>query len=584
MRRSMRDVMRLHWPFALLAALGLWLMLANLGADYLWEDEGDTAVLASNILKFGVPKAWDGVTFTDADKGARLNDNLVMVSHPWAQYYAAAGSFFLFGESTFAARLPFALAGWLTIVLVYLFTLRISGNRWAAFGAATLLVLSVQFLLYCRQCRNYSLNMLFTCALVWIFLRMKSWRECALFALVAVLLFHTHPIGIVPVAVLGILTLIYRPLAAQRRWFWLAAPAIAIFTLPWLALARSGYAENVGRVEDVEDFFLRLVQYLIECASVAPLIGCAVLLLLCWIRWRMQPKSESGGELGATNGNALFEKSEANFLIVAVALIVAYAFPMAIMQSSNSLFLFGIRYVPAVIPLVAMVAGILIWKAGREKVLVWSALLLIFGFTKLGQLNPFVSWAPKIGPDAKKFVQAHVPNRLFDAFVNTEQYFFLRDLWHENPGTVGQTCKILGQFAKPGDRLIANYGWESLYFYTRLPQALKILPDYPIYNVARRKGLPDYVFDPDHARWIVWRLYWEGYQGYRWNEVEQKILEKGGRLTQVAEVEETLWENRENIHFRRFSGRIHLYPWGPSFPPEGIFRVDWSNDTTEPPR
>ena len=75
-----------------------------------------------------------------------------------------------------------------------------------------------------------------------------------LFALAAILLFHTHPFGIVPVGVLGILTLIYRPFVPQRRWFWLAIPAILIFTLPWLALARRGYAEGSERVHSIGQF------------------------------------------------------------------------------------------------------------------------------------------------------------------------------------------------------------------------------------------------------------------------------------------------------------------------------------------
>ena len=266
----MSRVMRLHWPFALLASLALALLLINLGSDYLWADEGDTAVLGLSILKSGVPKAWDGVTFTDSDRGLRLNDDLVMVSHPWVQYYLAAGSFLVFGENAFAARLPFALAGWATILLVYVFVWQITANRWAGFCAAALTVSSVQFLLYSRQCRYYSITMLFSCWLIWVFFRMKSWKDCALFALAAILLFHTHPLGIVSVGVLGILTLIYPPFAPQRRWFWLALPAILSFTLPWLLLAKSGYTQQTDVVRSVAHFFLRFVQYLIECASVTP--------------------------------------------------------------------------------------------------------------------------------------------------------------------------------------------------------------------------------------------------------------------------------------------------------------------------
>src|SRR5713101_2831378 len=137
---------RSHWPFAVVAVIGAVLIFTNLGSDYLWEDEGDTAALASNILKFGVPKAWDGAAFLDSDHGARLNRDLVMVTHPWVQYYLTAAGFLIFGQNTFAARLPFAIAAWMSILLVYFFLWRLLRSRLIAFSAAALLVFSVQFL------------------------------------------------------------------------------------------------------------------------------------------------------------------------------------------------------------------------------------------------------------------------------------------------------------------------------------------------------------------------------------------------------------------------------------------------------
>src|SRR2546430_272983 len=319
--------MRSHWPFAVLMAVALALVLVHLGSDYLWEDEGDTAVLASNILKYGVPKAWDGVTFIDSDKGARLNDDLVMVSHPWLQYYLTAASFLVFGENTLAARLPFALAGWVTILLVYMFVCHVTANRWAGFCASALMVCSVQFLLYARQCRNYALNMLFTCWLLWIFFQMKSARHCVLFALVAILLFHVHPIGIVPVTALGILTLVYRPFSSQRRWFWLASPVIAAFTLPWFALARGGYAQNTERVTSIAQFFGRSVQYLIECASVTPLIGTSILLAICMMRLRLQGNKAVGRKSFESRCRLL--NGESAFLLVTFVTLIPYALAIA---------------------------------------------------------------------------------------------------------------------------------------------------------------------------------------------------------------------------------------------------------------
>src|SRR5207249_2715739 len=144
---------------------------------------------------------------------------------------------------------------------------KVTANRWAASSAAVLLVSSVQFLLYSRQSRYYGLSMLFTCLLIWIFFRMKSLRQAVLFALLAILLFHVHPIGIVPIAVLAVFTL-HQSFAHQRRWFWLALPAIIIFTIPWFALARTGYTENAALVPSIGNFFARFAQYSIECASV----------------------------------------------------------------------------------------------------------------------------------------------------------------------------------------------------------------------------------------------------------------------------------------------------------------------------
>lgn len=575
--------MRSHWPFAILAAVALALMLVHLGSDYLWADEGDTAVLASNILKYGVPKAWDGVTFTDSDKGARLNDDLVMVSHPWLQYYLTAASFLVFGENTFAARLPFALAGWVTILLVYIFVCHVTANRWAGFCASALMVTSVQFLLYARQCRNYALNMLCTCWLLWIFFQMKSGRHCVLFALVAILLFHIHPIGIVPVTALGILTLVYRPFSSQRRWFWLASPAIAAFTLPWLALARGGYSENTERLTSIAQFFGRFVQYLIECASVTPLIGTLILLVI-WVMRRRFQGNKAVGRKSFESKCRLLEHNESALLLVTFVTLILYGAAIAMTQSTDSLWRIGIRYTTAVIPLTAMSAGMLMVKISGARVRIWLALLLVFSFTKLAYLTPWIFWGDKVTTfDGREVVESHLPPKLVERFLTTsQQLMFLGDLWQENPGTLAKTCQFLQAHAKLGDVLVTNYDWEPLYFYTRLPQALKILPGYPVFEIAQRKTLPAYVFDVDHVRWLIWRPVWEGYQGYFAAEVERQIVAKGGQLNQVAELKEAVWENRESIHFHRFSGGRYLFRGPEGTPPAIIFRVDWPEGINPP--
>ena len=568
------EKLRWHGPFVVLALVGLGLVLSELGKDYLWADEGDTAVLAANITKYGFPKAWDGVTFVDSDKGARLNHALVMVTSPWLQYYVAASSFLIFGKHTFAARLPFAIAGWLTVLLAYRLVLQTTASRWAAFCAAAILVGSVQFLLYCRQCRYYALSMLLTLCLVWIFLRIRSLKHGLLFALVAVLLFHAHPLASVPVVALGVLTIIYRPFAFQRRTFWLTAPIIAAFTLPWIAFAGSGYAESMGSVRSVPQFAGRVVQYLIECASVAPLLG-VIMLLVASAFWKRSNENKQSS--AADPPFAALENRTNAVPMLTLVILLLNALVIAATQPADSLWRIGIRYTASMLPLLAMTTGILIAKVAASRTIPILSLVAIVIFTKFGQLTPWIFWGKRVASfDGKEVIEAHLPNNLVERFLNIrQQSIFISDLFQNNPGTVARVSEFLRDHAQPGDKLITNYEWEPLYFHTGLAQALKILPEYPIYQAAKLKELPEYVFDVDQAHWVIWRPVWEGYQGYSASEVRRQVIDRGGQIEQVADVPETLWENRENIHFHRFSGGRYLFHGPETFPPASIFQVRW---------
>lgn len=566
------QTLRLHWPIATVLGVGLALMLTSLGKDYLWADEGDTAVLAANIVKYGVPRAWDGVTFVDSDKGARLNNNLVMVTNPWLQYYVTAASFLIFGQTAFSARLMFALAGWFTVLLSYRLVIRATGNRHAGFASGAILVFSVPFLLYCRQCRYYALSMLLTVVLIQIFLEMKSRRQSATFALAAIALFHTQPLSAVPVVALGLLTIISRRFATQRRLFWQISPIIAVLTLPWTVFAGSGYAESMAAVRSFAQFVGRIVQYLVECASITPLIGGIALLLITMLRKRT-PVDGTDADGQPTN------RQGDNIVWVTFSVLVVNAVVIAATQPADSLWRIGIRYTTAMLPLIAMTVGISFARISRDHVAPSLTLLAVIVFTKFGQLTPWIFWGKNVASfDGKEVIEAHLPSNGMERFFNTrQQWAFLSDLFKPNGGTIASLSAFLHEHAESGDKLITNYEWEPLYFHTGLAQALKILPDYPIYSAAKSKGLPDYVFDVDQVRWIVWRPIWDGYQGYFAGQVQEQIAARGGKIERIAQVPETLWENRENVHFRRFNGDQYLFHEPESFPPVSIFRVVWAN-------
>ena len=567
---------RPHWPILAILALAAAPLLINLDQDYLWSDEGDTAVLAKNILKFGVPAAWDGVTFTDSDFGARVNDDLVMVSHPWLQYYVTAVSFAIFGESPWAARLPFALLGLLTLGLVYLIVHRVAANRWTAASASALLMLSVQFLIYARQSRHYTLNAALTCLLVLQFTRLTSWRGTTAFAIVGVLLFHSHPIGLVPILVMGLLTMIHEPFRPLRPWFLRAAPIIAVFTLPWLVVASRGYAENTGMIQSAATFLPRLGQFAVECASVSPVVGALVLLGVAWRQHRRTaPAAPARGRRPAARRRGdLLTPHERGFIVTVLAIIAGYAVTMALTQPRDEMFALGLRYTPAVIPFMAMITALLIAKVSRGSWRPWVAVLLVLGFTKLGRTTPWTFWEePRPRRDSTAAITFHTTPRAIDRVLRTGQIAFVQSLFKPNPGTTARVAEFLNAHAAPRDIVVTNYGWEPLYFHTGLPQGMTVQPSYPIYGAAKARGLPAYVFSAHGARWIVWRKAWDAYRGQPLAQVLDSLRAANVPVTLVATIPETLWENRENIHFRRYPGNRYIYPWFGDVPETVIYRI-----------
>ena len=100
MRERCRD-------YALLVAVCAALTLPNLGASSLWDvDEGVNAEAAREMRETGT---WVIPTFNYKLRTAK----------PVMLYWLQRGSYALFGESEWSARLPSVLAVWLTALLVY---------------------------------------------------------------------------------------------------------------------------------------------------------------------------------------------------------------------------------------------------------------------------------------------------------------------------------------------------------------------------------------------------------------------------------------------------------------------------------
>ena len=561
-----------HWPLGLVATAATGLLLTGLGTPHLWEDEGDTAVLAASILQHGVPVAWDGVTFTAPDYGQRLTHSFVMVSHPWLQYYLAAASFALFGESPAAARLPFALAGLATIILVYVLMVDLRCSRLAALSAAVLLTLNVQFLLYAQQARNYSVHAFLTCLLVWQFLRLESWGRAVAFAAIGILLFHAHPLGLAVLAALGLVSLMDASRRASRAFFWPAAAVVALYSAPWLWAAQRGYRPNLTLLTNLRLFVPRLLQFVVEAASVTPLVGVAALgLYVAWRRLLMRAPADQRHrqpKVGLAPARSL--------MLACLSVIAVEAIIMAATHSRQAMWVEGLHQTPALIPLILIVTGILIATVSATRPIRWAVLLLVFGATRLPQVTPWVSAAaPRPDPNPRAMVSFHVPPRPADRVLRTTELHYVRSLFADNPGVIAHVSEFLNRNASPSDVVVTNYAWESLYFHTRLPQAIKVAPSFPIYAAVREARLPDYVFSPAGVRWVVWRQAWPAF--FAEQNLARLLMsyrDAGFSTRLAASIPETLYENRENIHFHRFARDTYVFPHYRNLPSTLIYRIE----------
>jgi hypothetical protein len=209
-------------------------------------------------------------------------------------------------------------------------------------------------------------------------------------------------------------------------------------------------------------------------------------------------------------------------------------------------------------------------------------LVLLLAFTRIGQAAPWTFWArPTPARDPNALVTFHVPVTPLARLVRTTQLQFVRSLGQPNRGVIADVSDFLRGHASPGDIVITNFAWEPVYFHTGLPQGMKVAPSFPVYAKVRAEGLPSHVWSAMGARWIVWRRAWPAF--FREQDCAQilkRLAATGAHVRLVSTIRETLFENRENVHFHRFANDTYVFARYGGLPDAQIYRVDWPADGT----
>lgn len=215
------------------------LIFISLDQRILWIDEAETALLGRSILHRGVPTAFDGRNVISQELGREYGPDYVWRWTPWLDKYVVAAAFAVLGESTFAARFPFALLGLLCVISVYPLALATFRDRWIGVLAMAFLALSVPFILHVRQCRYYSPAILCTIWALYFFVGVSRGRRYAVagFVTAMTLLFQSSILNAVATAAALVpCVLVSRLDAAALRRFALAAAFVLALNAPSIYL------------------------------------------------------------------------------------------------------------------------------------------------------------------------------------------------------------------------------------------------------------------------------------------------------------------------------------------------------------
>jgi predicted membrane-bound mannosyltransferase len=154
------------------------LLFARLGHHALWGDEAGTALVAKGVLRTGSTSALvDDCNIFAYDNGRQLK-KLHERYMPPLQSYLVAPFLAAFGrQSAWAARLPFALCGLASIILILWWLWHEEVRLLIALLMCLGLVCNVSLFLYSRQCRYYGAALLSSIAVVCLYLRWNGQRR-----------------------------------------------------------------------------------------------------------------------------------------------------------------------------------------------------------------------------------------------------------------------------------------------------------------------------------------------------------------------------------------------------------------------
>jgi hypothetical protein len=207
-------------------------LFVRLGHYALWDDEANTALIGQGVWRTGDTSAIIGSNIVAYRGGVELS-HLKERYLPPLQYYVAAPFVGLWPRSAWSARCPFALLGFLSILLIFWWAWREQIRPLTLVLTAMAFVGNVSLWLYLRQCRYYSLTIFFSLAIAYLYLsNQQRRRSFPLLALLSLALLASNYLNYAALyGVLAIDWLIFSRKRFPLNWrdaLWLFIPQLVV--------------------------------------------------------------------------------------------------------------------------------------------------------------------------------------------------------------------------------------------------------------------------------------------------------------------------------------------------------------------
>ena len=502
--------------FLIILALGAFLLLFGLDHRPFWQDEAETACLAKNVLKYGVPRAYDGVNIISQEWGKEYDQDHLWRWSPWLQIYVAAAAFKIGGLTTYAGRFPFAVMGIACILLVYKFVRRNFGDPAWAYLAALLLATSVIFLLFARQCRYYSLGTLLT--LINLYAFRENWQTKTAPALLlvfsATLMFYTNYLlflsYFVPFIFAAFL-LYYSEISLARALKIILG--VCIIVIPGLFLFRIQQQAMMVSLwsfvkDNLDNYFGGFFQFMFPLP---------IAVFLVW-RWSRSLRRRTG----------LLQDPTERFILFLSLIILGNILALTPAPQCE------LRYLVHLYPLCVIILGWVICRAWRYQKFAGALLALLLLATNWLYVVPmdWIGWVNrKLYNDQHMLSYPVLPLKLY-----------LTELSSPYPEDVNQNLiRFFQTHAQSGDTIFTTYGDLPLMFYTHC----RVLGGLQAHSTMQQ--LPD---------WLVprWVLRWNRQRDLNESErvIRQLISQSGDYKRLTLPHEDDVFGNRADPFFHRF--------------------------------